>query len=62
LSFLFLTIMSGLFAKTSLSVWIPWFHEMVIILLLLLLLSKYAQITVVSYFQYASATAHMYQA
>jgi hypothetical protein len=30
LSFLLLTIMSGLFAKTSLSVCIPWFHKTVI--------------------------------
>jgi hypothetical protein len=30
LSFLFLTIMSGLFAKTSLSVCIPWFYKTVI--------------------------------
>jgi hypothetical protein len=31
LSFLFFTIMSGLFAKTSLSVYIPWFHKTVIL-------------------------------
>jgi hypothetical protein len=30
LSFLFLIIMSGLFAKTSLSVCIPWLHKTVI--------------------------------
>jgi hypothetical protein len=30
LSFLFLIIMSGLFAKTSLPVCIPWFHKTVI--------------------------------
>jgi hypothetical protein len=46
LSFLFLIIMSGLFAKTTLSVCIPWFHKTVtsscsvtgLLLLLLLLL------------------------
>jgi hypothetical protein len=31
LSFLFLIITSGLFAKTSLSVYIPWFHKTIIL-------------------------------
>jgi hypothetical protein len=30
LPFMFLIIMSGLFARTSLSVWTPWFHSTVV--------------------------------
>jgi hypothetical protein len=48
LSFMFLIIMSGLLARTSLSVFIPWIHSTVIsscwlllLLLLLLLLSHH---------------------